>query len=106
MNLIKRWWNKRRKLRKIRTVFVFKLKGEYGKSRNLKFNQVKSALAAAGLEGEHEEYAYALALSPAQYKYYQKLSSIEFSQEALRIDLGVSSALLGMGSQGAGPWSE
>ncbi|MGD9171141.1 MAG: hypothetical protein PVI97_13920 [Candidatus Thiodiazotropha sp.] len=67
---------------------------KYGKSRILKHHQVEQALTELNLSGEFDYYAYAMALSESQFKHYQKIKGVTYSQDALQIELGVNHELL------------
>jgi hypothetical protein len=94
MKLLKRWLSKRNAFKAYRGNLRKSLVEKYGKSRNLKYHQVYKALNELNLTGEYESYAYAMSLSESQYKHYQKISGVLYSQDALQIELGVSSELL------------
>ena len=70
------------------------LYAKFKKSSNLKYSEVKGMLEELKLEGEFDCYAYAMSLTKSQYKHYQELSGVIYTQEALRVDLGVSKELL------------
>jgi len=94
MKFLKRWWKKRKTFKAYRGQLRKYLREKYGRSRNLRHQEVKDSLSELGLNGEFELYAYAMSLSKSQYKYYQKLSGVIYSQRALQIELGVSEELL------------
>ena len=94
MKFLQKWMQKRNIFKAYRGKFRQTLIKKYGKSRNLKYHEVKQTLNKLNLTGELEPYAYAMALSKAQYKHYQKISGVIYSQDALQIELGVSVELL------------
>jgi hypothetical protein len=94
MKWLKKWLSKRSAFKAYRGNLRKSLVEKYGKSRNLKYHQVYKALNELNLTGEFESYAYAMSLSESQYKHYQKISGVLYSQDALQIELGVSSELL------------
>ena len=94
MNLLKRWWNKRKAFKAYRGRLRRYLREKYGRSKDLRYQEVKDAITELTLNGEFESYAYAMSLSKSQYKYYQKISGVIYSQSALQIELGVSEELL------------
>jgi hypothetical protein len=88
------WLNKRLKKRISFKAYRGKLRQsllqKYGKSRKLKYYQVEQVLNELNLNGEYDCYAYAMALSEPQFKHYQKIKGVTYSQDALQIELGVS----------------
>jgi hypothetical protein len=85
---------KRKALKAYREYLWQFLSQKYGKSRSLKHYQVEQALNELNLCGEFDCYAYAMTLSESQFKYYQKVKGVIYSQDALLIELGVNLELL------------
>ncbi len=92
--IVKRWLRKRKAFKAYRGKLRKHLREIHGKSINLNYNDLNKALKQLKLEGEFECYAYAMSLSKSQYKHYQKLNGVIWSQDALQIELGVSKELL------------
>jgi hypothetical protein len=94
MKWLRKYLRKRSAFRAYRGKLRKMLLDKHGKTRNLNYQQVNLAINELNLDGEYESYAYAMALSESQYKHYQKISGVIYSQEALQIELGVSRELL------------
>ena len=94
MKWLKKWIIKRSAFKAFRENLKKLLVEKYGKSRNLKYHQVHQALNELNLTGEYDLYAYAMCLSESQFKHYQKINGVIYSQDALQIELGVSRELL------------
>lgn len=94
MNFIQKWLFKRKKFKLFLSTLRPYLVNKYGKSTNLKYPEVNDALRHLNLSGMFEEYAYAMALSRSQFKYYRKKYDIMYTQGALQSELGVSTEIL------------
>ena len=94
MKFISKWFLKRKRFKAFLKVLRPYLKEKYGKSINLEYSEVHDALIFLELNGEYEEYAYAMSLSKSQFKHHRKINNIKYTQGALQSELGVSTELL------------
>jgi len=94
MKFIRKWFLKRKRFKEFLKVLRPYLKEKYGKSINLEYSEVHDSLNYLELNGEYEEYAYAMSLSKSHFKHHRKINNIKYTQGALQSELGVSTELL------------
>jgi hypothetical protein len=80
---VKRWQRRRNDFNAYRARLRLSLVEKYGRSGNLKYQQVERELTELNLSGDNESYAYDMVSSASQYKHYQKISGVIYSQDTL-----------------------